>query len=209
MIGNLISVLKAVDEAAAVSFGQSFWELYGTPILTLLGTLLGATVGAYTTWRTTKTTLVSTRRDTLLQLRREEYFNAIEIVHRMQRALQDMGAALSGREQPGIFASRSQRRAADESDQEAASAIGRLIEASNDLQLEVYRLASIGNTEVRERLESLSEGVISYMHRGFSMQDRRFIGKEYKEAMEAYDYGTQLFLAAIRADLQVDESLPE
>ncbi|WP_026460453.1 hypothetical protein [Schaalia suimastitidis] len=207
MIGNLIFVLKAVDEAAAVSSGQSFWELYGTSILTLLGTLLGATVGAYTTWRTTRTGLRETRRDSLLGLRREEYFSAIGIVHRMERALLAMGSSLSGRENPNLFASRQRRKEAKERDEGAANALQSLFEANDELKLEVYRLAAIGSADVRQKLESISECVDEYLRTEFERGDNRFIAQNFNAAMAEYSLRLDAFVTSIRSDLRVDESI--
>lgn len=130
------STLLAATADSSIS--GSFFGVYSTAILALLGTLIGASVGAFTTWWTTKTSLKSSRKTSLLELRREEYFSAFEIVYRMERALLDMAASLSGRRQPGILASRARKKEADASDRAAAAAIEELHNASKELDLEVY-----------------------------------------------------------------------
>lgn len=187
----------------------SLWAQFGTPLLTLLGTLVGATIGAFTTWRTTHSALIANQRDSLLQLRREEYFNAIGLVYQMKQALQDVGAAISGRQKPGSNATDEEKLVADKQDESATAALWRLFEASNSLQLEVYRLVAVGSHEVRNQLENLFHNVDHYLMQQFSHEDHRFIGKAHMAAMEKYEADTQVFLMATRQDLQIDRVLDQ
>ncbi|MEZ7898154.1 MAG: hypothetical protein QMB98_05010 [Flaviflexus sp.] len=197
------STLLAATADSSIS--GSFFGVYSTAILALLGTLIGASVGAFTTWWTTKTSLKSSRKTSLLELRREEYFSAIEIVYRMERALLDMAASLSGRRQPGILASRARKKEADASDRAAAAAIEELHNASKELDLEVYRLGAVGSKRVQSQLKGISATVFDYMESSFG--DGRFVASRFQEALERYQSLAAEFVEAIRVDLEVDLSL--
>lgn len=182
-------------------------ETLGVPLLTLGGTLLGASIGSFVTWRTTRTALLSARRDYLLDLRREEYFIAIGIVHQMEVSLTNMGDAISGRQDPSLFSSPRAKRTADEKDQQAAEAIGNLMDSREELKLEVYRLQAIGAVEVRRCINDVSNVIDEYFDELVARNDRRFIGQEFVDTMGEFSSRQDLFLAAIRRDLKVDQIL--
>lgn len=184
---------------------MEFWSTYGAAVLALVGTLIGATVGAITTWNTTRITLRQSRKSSLLDLRRQEYFVAISIVYRMERALVDMAGSLSGREQPGLSSFLAKRREANESDRAAADALMTLFDANRELAEEVYRLGAIGSKEVRDRIQGISLTVSEYIDTSFD--DGKFIAQHFNDMMEEFSVQTEDFISAIRLDLEIESSI--
>lgn len=177
------------------------------PLYAFFGAVLGATIGALTTWWTTRINLQTSRKISLLDIRREEYFKAMEIVHRMEKALKEMASATEGREEPGILASKSRKKEAKDRDQRSADAVVRLYEAYEELRSEVYRLMAVGSVQVSLGLQTLSDNLLNYLRDAFERPDGMFIAADFNQAMNQYAQDMEAFIREVRQDLNVDESV--
>lgn len=180
--------------------------MYEQPIITFIATILGAAIGALTSWLTTRSTVKASRQDEIREIRRTEYFNAIEIAFRISQAFRDAAINTGRRNEPGEDATPAERTDAQERDTASANAIERLFDAMDKLKLEAYRMKTIGDPSVTSCLYRLSQDVDDYLQ-VIKGDMPRFISAHYQSFLDIYHEDMNAFLTSIRDDLYIDKLL--
>ncbi len=180
--------------------------MYEQPIITFIATILGAAIGALTSWLTTRSTVKASRQDELREIRRTEYFSAIEIAFCISQAFREFAENSSGRKEPGDDATSTERTEAQRRDITSANAVAQLFDAMNKLKLEAYRMKTIGDPSVTSCLYQLSQDVDDYLQ-VIKGDMPRFISAHYQSFFDIYQKDMDAFLTSIRIDLRFDKLL--
>jgi hypothetical protein len=178
------------------------WSVAGPLVGVIAGGVMAGAFGLWAEYRSH----VNTRGRAIAELRRAEYFSAIDSVHRVRQCLERFRAAMSGRWQPETDDTSQEAQEMRARDQEGADSFDALTTAIDGLRSTTYKVRAVGSENVVTAIEALDLSVGEYF---FSILDEHgFVAARFDEFFEGFKNGTSALLRIMRSDLEIDRVYP-
>lgn len=187
-----------MTDVAEANTALQAWSIAGPLVGVIAG---GVMAGVFNLWSAHRSHLYSRKRD-LADLRRSEYFSAIDSAHRVRQSLERFGTAMSGRWQPDDDDESEEAQEMRDRDQESADSISALSEAIDGLRNTTLKLRAVGSEGVVSAIEALDGGVGDYFAASF--EDGVFKAARYNQFFQSFEEGAATLLVSIRTDLEID-----
>jgi hypothetical protein len=137
------------------------------------------------------------------QLRRVEYFSAIDSVHRLRRALEQFRAALSGRWQPDDDDRSAEAEQMRERDKAGAVSFNRLDAAIDELRNTTLKVRAVGSERVSSAMDALDRTVGAYFMEAFA-EIPTFKADRFRVFFDSYTEQSTALVGLMRRDLEID-----
>ncbi|WP_146238537.1 hypothetical protein [Curtobacterium sp. MCPF17_003] len=143
------------------------------------------------------------RRAKLLEVRREQYFAAIEAADNLRVAVRQYGGHNSGRIDPATAATPEEAAEMVERDELAAAAVDSLADEYRNLNRLATLVEAVGSFGVSQAIREMIERVEAYMEAEANAS--LFVARDHMSFRAQYDDLFDAFTLAVRADLEIDK----
>lgn len=175
------------------------WSVAGP----LIGVIAGGVLAGVFNLAIARRNHLNTRAREVAEVRRAQYFSAIDSVHRTQRALEHFRAALSGRWQPNDDDHSPEAEEMRERDRAAAASFGELDAAIDELRNSTLKVRAVGSEAVSAAMSTLDETVGGYFKASFE-DGPVFKADRFNVFFEMYHERSTKLIMSMRVDLEID-----